>query len=280
MVAALGLAGCAADPTDMSDGGDGGPDTETVSNKITGSVQEWKVAVSAQTANEGEVIFAIANFGTMAHEFLVVKTDFEDGKIPLGADNRFDEELDGLTVVDEIPEWPVNTAGVLKVDLKEGNYQLLCNIAGHYAAGMHIPFKVVKGEGSTTMAPQSSVPGDAHSEKPSNDITGGVKEWNVAIDSHESKAGDVNFTVTNNGTIAHEFLVVRTDFEPGKIPLGKENRFDEELEGLTVVDEIPEWNPGQTKKLTVKLEPGKYQVVCNIAGHYANGMYAPLVVSS
>jgi uncharacterized cupredoxin-like copper-binding protein len=280
ILATFGLAGCGADPTDMADGGDGGPDSGAVSNKITGSVQEWKVDVSARTANEGQVIFAIANFGTIAHEFLVVKTDYEDGKIPLGEDNRFNEEASGLEVVDEIPEWPVNTAGVLKVDLKAGNYQLLCNISGHYAAGMHVPFTVVKGEDSTTMAPETTNPSESYSEEPKNDISGSVKEWVVSVDAHESKAGDVNFTITNEGTITHEFLVVKTDYEPGKIPLGKENRFDEEAEGITVIDEIPEWNPGETKKLKVTLEPGKYQVLCNIAGHYANGMYAPLIVSN
>ena len=82
----------------------------------------------------------------------------------------------------------------------------------------------------------------------------------------------------NFGTMKHEFLVVKTDFEPGKIPLTSESRFDEEAEGLEVIDEIPEFEVKTTGMLTVKLDPGKYQLLCNIAGHYAQGMYADLVV--
>lgn len=131
------LASCGADPTNF-----GASPADTTANKITGSVYEWGIDVSAQKATEGEVIFAIANFGTIAHEFIVVKTDYEVGKIPLGDNNRFDEEGEGVEAIDEIKEFPVNTSEVLTVNLEAGNYQLLCNIAGHYANGMYSAFTV------------------------------------------------------------------------------------------------------------------------------------------
>lgn len=129
----LVVASCGADPS--SQPGIDSDDKE--SNKIVGQVFEWGVELSAGTAKAGEVTFAIANFGTMRHEFLVTKTMFEPGKIPLGDNNRFDEEMNGITVVDEIKEWSVNEAEVLTVNLEAGTYELLCNIAGHYANGMH-----------------------------------------------------------------------------------------------------------------------------------------------
>ena len=131
------LAGCGADPSSQPDA-----DDFALSNKVTGSVREWDVEVSASRAKAGEVTFAIANFGTIQHEFLVTKTSFEPGKIPLGVNNRFDEELEGIEVVDEIPEWPVNEAKVLTLELEAGTYELLCNIEGHYANGMHHMFVV------------------------------------------------------------------------------------------------------------------------------------------
>ena len=134
----MGVASCGADPSSQPDV-DG--DVKT-SNKVAGSVSEWSVEVSATRAKAGEVIFAMANFGTLQHEFLVTKTSFEPGKIPLGENNRFDEELDGIEVIDEIPEWPVNEAKVLKIELEPGTYELLCNIEGHYANGMHQTFIV------------------------------------------------------------------------------------------------------------------------------------------
>ena len=276
VLTALILGGCGSDPTDVSSGADG-TQTQVVSNKITGSVREWKVVVSAGTAEAGEVTFAIANFGSIPHEFLVVKTDIEDGKIPLGSDNRFSEGGQGLSVVDEISEFNVDTAGILKVNLEAGSYQLLCNIAGHYGNGMHVPFTVVAAKTPPASTTTTSTP---IAQTTSNEITGSVKEWSVGISAGMAKAGVVNFTIENAGTVPHEFLVVRTDYAPGKIPLGADNRFSEEGAGIVVVDEISEFNPNTTGKLSVTLTPGTYQVLCNIAGHYANGMFAPLVVSS
>jgi len=271
-ISTLGLVGCGTDPSDGA--GSGEPDAAPViSNKITGNVEEWKVNVSAQSAEAGEVIFAIANYGSIQHEFLVTKTSYEPGKIPIGSDNRFDEEDKGLSVVDEIPEWAVNESKVLKVNLEAGTYELLCNIEGHYAAGMHTTLTIVP---STVQVTETTVP---VANIVSNDISGTVKEWAVVIDAAEAKAGDVTFTMKNAGAVPHEFIIVKTDFAPGKIPLGPDNRFDEEGEGVFVPGEISEWNPGTTGTVTLKLDPGKYQLLCNIAGHYANGMYTQLTVS-
>lgn len=141
VIASAGLVSCGSDPTDTSTP-NGGDSSEVTSNKITGSVKEWAVTVSANVAKAGEVSFVIDNAGTVSHEFLVVKTDFALGKIPLGANNRFDEEGEGLAVIDEIPEWAPKTTGTLTVKLEQGAYQLLCNIEGHYAAGMRTAFTV------------------------------------------------------------------------------------------------------------------------------------------
>jgi uncharacterized cupredoxin-like copper-binding protein len=47
-----------------------------------------------------------------------------------------------VEAIDEIKEFPINTSEVLTVNLEAGNYQLLCNIAGHYANGMYAAFIV------------------------------------------------------------------------------------------------------------------------------------------
>jgi uncharacterized cupredoxin-like copper-binding protein len=271
-ISTLGLVSCGTDPTDGAAGG-GMEAASVVSNKITGSVEEWKVNVSAQSAEAGEVIFAIANYGSIQHEFLVTKTSYEPGKIPIGSNNRFDEEDKGLSVVDEIPEWAVNESKVLKVNLEAGTYELLCNIEAHYGNGMHTSFTVLPAEESVT---ESTVP---ETEVVSNDITGSVQEWAVGVSAHEALAGDVKFTIENQGTIPHEFIIVKTEFAAGKIPLGPDNRFDEEGEGVSVPGEISEWNPKTTGTVTLKLDAGNYQLLCNIAGHYANGMYTTLTVS-
>jgi len=118
---------------------------------------------------------------------------------------------------------------------------------------------------------------DDSSDATSNDITGSVKEWLVETDSDVAKAGEVVFTVTNDGTIGHEFLVVKTDIAPGDIPLDGDH-FAEPTDGLEVIDEIGEFAKGTTETLTVTLDPGSYQLVCNLPDHYSAGMYMGFTV--
>lgn len=109
------------------------------------------------------------------------------------------------------------------------------------------------------------------SDSTSNDITGSVAEWTVETDATTAKAGEVVFTITNDGTIGHEFLVVKTDMAPGEIPLDGDH-FAEPTDGLEVIDEIGEFAKGTTESLTVTLDPGNYQLVCNLPDHYSAGM--------
>ena len=109
-------------------------------------------------------------------------------------------------------------------------------------------------------------------------VTGEVKEWSVTLNRKSSDSGEVTFWIANKGTTEHEFLVVRTDYPNGQIPLDGDH-FSEDAEGLTVVDEISEWEVGQIKELTVELTPGNYQLLCNIPNHYANGMHTEFTVT-
>ncbi len=110
-------------------------------NEISGTLNEWSVEVDANTAETGEVTFTVTNEGTIGHEFLVVKTDIPDGEIPLVGD-AFEEPSDGIEVIDEIGEFPAGETQTLTLNLESGTYQLVCNLSGHYAAGMHTIFTV------------------------------------------------------------------------------------------------------------------------------------------
>lgn len=109
-------------------------------------------------------------------------------------------------------------------------------------------------------------------------VTASVSEWAVVVDQAAMPAGEVTFTVTNEGTIGHEFLVVRTDLPSGEIPVEGE-AFSEENESLELINEIGEFAAGTTESLSLDLEPGAYQLVCNLSGHYANGMHTPFTVT-
>lgn len=89
------------------------------------------------TANPGAVTFNVHNDAvTEEHEMVLVKLKSADQKIPFNAKkDRVDEKR--LKSLGEVSELKPGADGKLTVDLKAGTYLLLCNIKGHYSAGMH-----------------------------------------------------------------------------------------------------------------------------------------------
>jgi uncharacterized cupredoxin-like copper-binding protein len=113
--------------------------------------------------------------------------------------------------------------------------------------------------------------------------SGGVgateKDFSIALDSSSASAGSVTFDVTNQGPSTHEFVVFKTDLAPDALPLTNDGLVDEKGKGLTAIDEIEDISAGSSQSLTAKLDAGSYVVICNLPGHYQQGMHAPLTVS-
>ena len=95
------------------------------------------------TAPAGPVTFHIKNGGTTLHEFVVVRTDLSAGKLPVASSApEVDEDSEDLTSVDEVENIAAGSTADLKVDLPAGHYVVICNVPGHYSAGMHTDFTV------------------------------------------------------------------------------------------------------------------------------------------
>ena len=98
--------------------------------------------------------------------------------------------------------------------------------------------------------------------------------------------GKVSFLVTNAGTINHEMVILPlADSQTvGARPVSGDARIDEagslgeasKTGGVGAGDGI---EPGAFSWVTVTLAPGRYELVCNIAGHYAAGMSTQLTVT-
>jgi uncharacterized cupredoxin-like copper-binding protein len=101
-----------------------------------------------------------------------------------------------------------------------------------------------------------------------------LKEFKLTPKPVSTKAGKVTFTVKNVGKLEHEMVVLKTNVPAGKLPVNANGRVSER----SSVGEAGEISPGQTKKVTLALKPGKYVLLCNIAGHYKAGQYAGFVV--
>ncbi|MEK7327501.1 MAG: cupredoxin domain-containing protein [Chloroflexota bacterium] len=85
-------------------------------------------------------------------------------------------------------------------------------------------------------------------------VTVSIKEWAIEPAAMRVAAGKVTFTVANAGTIDHDFAI----------------------EGAGKIDLI---TPGDTKTLEITLEPGTYDLLCDLAGHKEAGMVGKLTVA-
>lgn len=114
----------------------GGGGATTVNVALGTAENEYALTPDPAEAPAGTVTFAAANDGKLEHEMVVVKTD--KGAANLGMDNG---EADETGAIDEIV-LAAGESGDLTVDLAAGKYALVCNLPGHYAAGMFADFTV------------------------------------------------------------------------------------------------------------------------------------------
>jgi len=101
----------------------------------------------------------------------------------------------------------------------------------------------------------------------------------IKISQASAPAGEITFNAVNSGKDIEHEMVIATLSDPAKGLAYKANsgRVDENVEGMNL-GEIAELEPGETGSLTVTLAPGTYALYCNLAGHYASGMWTILTV--
>ncbi len=114
-----------------------------------------------------------------------------------------------------------------------------------------------------------------------------LQEWSVVPATTSAPAGAVTFQVTNNGPEdIHEFVVLKTDLDPGALPVDSDGAVTEEGAGIVIEGEIEDIPVGQTQTLPVTLQAGKYVLLCNIysesekEAHYKMGMRTAFEVTS
>ena len=104
-------------------------------------------------------------------------------------------------------------------------------------------------------------------------------DYSITLDGSSAPAGDVTFDITNDAEQTHEFVVFKTDLPEDQLPTNADGDVDEEGEGVTHIDEVEDITAGSTESLSVTLDAGSYVVLCNLPGHYRQGMHASFTVS-
>jgi uncharacterized cupredoxin-like copper-binding protein len=151
-VLAVGLGGCGTeDATSPSPGGATqtgggrtGADVDTVARtskrtlggdealaEVTlGSPGEMSIGMPS-SVKAGTVVFEVRNDGEAPHEFVLLRTDTRAGGLQVTNNRAAEPGLVGRT-----GELAPGAEDELEVDLRPGRYVVLCNVPGHYAAGM------------------------------------------------------------------------------------------------------------------------------------------------
>ena len=106
-----------------------------------------------------------------------------------------------------------------------------------------------------------------------------LADFTITADPDSASAGEVTFDVTNDAEQTHEFVVFQTDLAPDQLPTDEGGDVDEAGEGVALVDEIEDIEGSSTQSLTVNLDAGSYVLICNLPGHYAQGMNTGFTVN-
>jgi len=124
--------------------------------------------------------------------------------------------------------------------------------------------------GLTTAKPADTTASSTASTGP---VAVDLSEWKVAPAAATVKAGKVTFDAKNVGQVPHELVVIKTDKPAGDLGTGSE------VSEKGSVGEIGDLTPGKSGSKTLDLKPGKYVLICNLPGHYMQGMHTAFTVN-
>lgn len=138
LLVALGLAlaagGCGGDD-DETTAETGTTDTvqaETQATTLPVSMTEFKFTPANPELARGELEITATNKGKAPHTLVLLKTDADPSKLPKRGDNVSEKNSVG-----EIPPLVPGESASHTFDLKPGKYVMVCNVPGHYDAGMY-----------------------------------------------------------------------------------------------------------------------------------------------
>ncbi len=106
-----------------------------------------------------------------------------------------------------------------------------------------------------------------------------LEDFRLVVTPARVPAGWVSVSVSNRGPDTHEMIIVRTTAAEGDLALRSDGMtVDEDALASQKVDSADTVLSGTGRTLRMHLAPGRYEVFCNMAGHYRTGMHTFLVV--
>ena len=101
-----------------------------------------------------------------------------------------------------------------------------------------------------------------------------LTEWSIEAAPASAKAGTVQFEAANAGEAPHELVILRTETRADAL---KVEGAEAKEEGENVADEDVAIDSKHVFEVA-DMKPGHYILLCNLPGHYQQGMYADFEV--
>jgi len=133
--AASTFAGPNATPIASSPPASAVPASAAPATAPTITLTEWSVVV-AGTIKAGKTQITSVNTGVVQHEILIFKSNLAPSAYPMDAKGDINEEGKGVTLVSDGENIDPAGSQVRQIDLTPGKYLFVCNIPGHFKAGM------------------------------------------------------------------------------------------------------------------------------------------------
>lgn len=102
-----------------------------------GKGSDFQTSVSPASAKAGAIRFTLVNRGSMTHEAVIIRTATRYDKLPVANSKASEKGRVGA-----IRKVAGGTRKALTLTLAAGRYVIICNVAGHYQAGMRTAFTV------------------------------------------------------------------------------------------------------------------------------------------
>jgi hypothetical protein len=116
---------------------------------------------------------------------------------------------------------------------------------------------------------------DKVSRAPDSLIRISERDFRIVVTPDHISAGEAELVVTNHGPDTHELIVVRSRDSDLPVRLDGLTVNEEALHAVATVEGVA---PEGVRRVRLHLAPGRYELFCNMAGHFMAGMYGDLVV--
>lgn len=108
----------------------------------------------------------------------------------------------------------------------------------------------------------------------------GMATMHVTAEPATIPAGEVTFVAKNDSAeFVHEMVIARIRTTDMALPYSAETMEVEE-DGAGLRAKVSELGPGQSASVTLAVRKGTYMIYCNIAGHYAMGMWTLVTITA